>query len=135
MHARADSGRAGRGIAGQPAVAACRAVCLAPRSSPAFLAGSIGDRGAQLVTCGALLLSAVLGILLFRDILATERSARHSAGELDRRRRRRCRLVAPARHPERRHDRRRDRRLVDGSRLFDRLHGTRIRRSRASWPI
>src|SRR5262249_3902856 len=32
----------------------------------------IGDRGAQLVTCGALLLSAVLGILVFRDILASE---------------------------------------------------------------
>jgi NADH-quinone oxidoreductase subunit L len=29
----------------------------------------IGDRGAQLVTCGALCLSAVLGILLFQDIL------------------------------------------------------------------
>jgi NADH-quinone oxidoreductase subunit L len=29
----------------------------------------IGDRGAQLVTCGALCLSAVLGILLFQDIM------------------------------------------------------------------
>ncbi|TMJ56934.1 MAG: NADH-quinone oxidoreductase subunit L, partial [Alphaproteobacteria bacterium] len=34
----------------------------------------IGDRGAQLVSCGALLLSAVLGIFLFRDILASEGS-------------------------------------------------------------
>jgi NADH-quinone oxidoreductase subunit L len=37
-----------------------------------FFGRVIGDRGAQLVTCGALLLSAVLGILLFRDILAAE---------------------------------------------------------------
>src|SRR5204863_123478 len=33
---------------------------------------AIGDRGSQLVTCGALLLSAVLGIFLFRDILASD---------------------------------------------------------------
>jgi NADH-quinone oxidoreductase subunit L len=37
-----------------------------------FFGRVIGDRGAQLVTCGALLLSAVLGLLLFRDILAAE---------------------------------------------------------------
>ena len=37
-----------------------------------FFGRVIGDRGAQLVTCGALLLSAALGILLFRDILASE---------------------------------------------------------------
>jgi NADH-quinone oxidoreductase subunit L len=37
-----------------------------------FFGRAIGDRGAQLVTCGALLLSAVLGILLFRDILASD---------------------------------------------------------------
>jgi NADH-quinone oxidoreductase subunit L len=37
-----------------------------------FFGRTIGDRGSQLVTCGALLLSAVLGVLLFRDILATE---------------------------------------------------------------
>jgi NADH-quinone oxidoreductase subunit L len=37
-----------------------------------FFGRVIGDRGAQLVTCGALLLSAVFGILLFRDILASE---------------------------------------------------------------
>jgi len=37
-----------------------------------FFGRVIGDRGAQLVTCGALLLSAVLGVLLFRDILASE---------------------------------------------------------------
>jgi len=37
-----------------------------------FFGRAIGDRGSQLVTCGALLLSAALGILLFRDILATE---------------------------------------------------------------
>ena len=37
-----------------------------------FFGRAIGDRGAQLVTCGALLLSAVLGILLFRQILASE---------------------------------------------------------------
>ncbi len=35
-----------------------------------FFGRAIGDRGAQLVTCGALLLAAALGILLFRDILA-----------------------------------------------------------------
>jgi NADH-quinone oxidoreductase subunit L len=35
-----------------------------------FFGRVIGDRGAQLVTCGALLLSAVLGVLVFRDILA-----------------------------------------------------------------
>jgi NADH-quinone oxidoreductase subunit L len=39
-----------------------------------FFGRVIGDRGAQLVTCGALLLSAVLGIFLFRDILASEGS-------------------------------------------------------------
>jgi NADH-quinone oxidoreductase subunit L len=37
-----------------------------------FFGRVIGDRAAQLVTCGALLLSAVLGIILFRDILASE---------------------------------------------------------------
>jgi NADH-quinone oxidoreductase subunit L len=37
-----------------------------------FFGRAIGDRGAQLVTCGALLLAAALGILLFRDILATD---------------------------------------------------------------
>ncbi len=37
-----------------------------------FFGRVIGDRGAQLVTCGALLLSAVLGLFLFRDILAAE---------------------------------------------------------------
>jgi NADH-quinone oxidoreductase subunit L len=37
-----------------------------------FFGRAIGDRGAQLVTCGALLLAAALGILLFRDILAQE---------------------------------------------------------------
>jgi NADH-quinone oxidoreductase subunit L len=36
-----------------------------------FFGRVIGDRSAQLVTCGALLLSAVLGVLLFRDILAS----------------------------------------------------------------
>src|SRR5947208_977113 len=36
-----------------------------------FFGRAIGDRGAQLVTCGALLLSAVLGIFLFRDSLAS----------------------------------------------------------------
>ncbi len=35
-----------------------------------FFGRAIGDRGAQIVTCGALLLSAVLGIFVFRDILA-----------------------------------------------------------------
>ena len=37
-----------------------------------FFGRVIGDRGAKLVTCGALLLSAVLGLFLFRDILAAE---------------------------------------------------------------
>jgi NADH-quinone oxidoreductase subunit L len=37
-----------------------------------FFGRVIGDRGAQLVTCGALLLSAVLGLFLFRNILAAE---------------------------------------------------------------
>jgi len=37
-----------------------------------FFGRAIGDRGAQLVTCGALLLSMALGILLFRDILAQD---------------------------------------------------------------
>jgi len=37
-----------------------------------FFGRVIGDRGAQLVTCGALLLSAVLGLFLFRDILASD---------------------------------------------------------------
>jgi NADH-quinone oxidoreductase subunit L len=37
-----------------------------------FFGRVIGDRGAQLVTCGALLLSAVLGILLFHDILTSD---------------------------------------------------------------
>ncbi len=35
-----------------------------------FFGRAIGDRGAQLVTCGALLIAAALGVLLFRDILA-----------------------------------------------------------------
>ena len=35
-----------------------------------FFGRAIGDRGSQVVTCGALLLSAVLGIAVFRDILA-----------------------------------------------------------------
>ena len=35
-----------------------------------FFGRAIGDRGSQVVTCGALLLSAVLGIVLFRDILS-----------------------------------------------------------------
>ena len=34
-----------------------------------FFGRAIGDRGSQIVTCGALLLSAALGILVFRDIL------------------------------------------------------------------
>jgi NADH-quinone oxidoreductase subunit L len=37
-----------------------------------FFGRAIGARGSQLITCGALLLSAVLGIFLFREILATE---------------------------------------------------------------
>jgi NADH-quinone oxidoreductase subunit L len=37
-----------------------------------FFGRVIGDRGAQLVTCGALLLSAVLGIPLFLDILGSD---------------------------------------------------------------
>ena len=39
-----------------------------------FFGRAIGDRGSQLISCGALLLSAVLGLLLFRDILATEQA-------------------------------------------------------------
>jgi NADH-quinone oxidoreductase subunit L len=35
-----------------------------------FFGRAIGDRGSQVVTCGALLVSAALGILVFRDILA-----------------------------------------------------------------
>ena len=35
-----------------------------------FFGRAIGDRGSQVVTCGALLISAVLGIIVFRDILA-----------------------------------------------------------------
>jgi NADH-quinone oxidoreductase subunit L len=42
----------------------------------AFVAGffgrAIGDRGAQLLTCGLMLLSAVLGILVFRDIMGQQ---------------------------------------------------------------
>src|ERR1700737_185244 len=37
-----------------------------------FFGRVIGDRGAQLGSCRALLLSAVLGLFLFRDILAAE---------------------------------------------------------------
>ena len=37
-----------------------------------FFGWAFGNRGSQLITCGALLLSAVLGVFLFRDILATE---------------------------------------------------------------
>ena len=36
-----------------------------------FFGRAIGDRGSQLVTCGALLISAALGIFVFRDILAS----------------------------------------------------------------
>ncbi|HTZ34403.1 MAG TPA: NADH-quinone oxidoreductase subunit L [Stellaceae bacterium] len=42
-----------------------------------FFGRVIGDRGAQLVTCGALLLSALFGILVFRDIMG------HSAPQID----------------------------------------------------
>jgi len=35
-----------------------------------FFGRALGDRGSQVVTCGALLLSAALGLLVFRDILA-----------------------------------------------------------------
>ncbi len=35
-----------------------------------FFGRAIGDRGSQLVTCAALLLSAALGIIVFRDILS-----------------------------------------------------------------
>ena len=42
-----------------------------------FFGRAIGDRGSQVVTCGALLISAALGIVLFRDILAA-RSRRSS---------------------------------------------------------
>ncbi|HXP05186.1 MAG TPA: hypothetical protein VN808_13780 [Stellaceae bacterium] len=34
-----------------------------------FFGRVIGDRGAQIVTCGALVLSAIFGILVFRDIM------------------------------------------------------------------
>ncbi|HEX5321978.1 MAG TPA: NADH-quinone oxidoreductase subunit L [Stellaceae bacterium] len=34
-----------------------------------FFGKALGDRGAQIVTCGALLVSAILGLLLFRTIL------------------------------------------------------------------
>ena len=54
---------------------------------------------------------------------------------VDRRRRGRRLLVDPARYPERGDDPRRHRRVVDGPCLFDRLHGARTSRSRASWPI
>src|SRR6266566_3064687 len=37
-----------------------------------FFGRAIGNRGSQLITCGALLLAAVLGVLLFRDILSSE---------------------------------------------------------------
>jgi NADH-quinone oxidoreductase subunit L len=37
-----------------------------------FFGRVIGDRGSQLITCGALLLSAVLGGFLFRDILSAD---------------------------------------------------------------
>ncbi|MGE0257964.1 MAG: NADH-quinone oxidoreductase subunit L [Alphaproteobacteria bacterium] len=37
-----------------------------------FFGRAIGDRGSQLVTCGAMLISMVLGILLFTSILATD---------------------------------------------------------------
>jgi NADH-quinone oxidoreductase subunit L len=37
-----------------------------------FFGRAIGDRGSQLITCGALLLSAMLGYFLFRDILTAE---------------------------------------------------------------
>src|ERR1044071_8719408 len=45
---------------------------LAAAAIAGFFGRVIGDRGAQLVTCGALLASMVLGILLFRDILGHE---------------------------------------------------------------
>jgi NADH-quinone oxidoreductase subunit L len=37
-----------------------------------FFGRALGDRGSQLITCGALLLSAVLGVFVFRDILDAE---------------------------------------------------------------
>ena len=35
-----------------------------------FFGRALGDRGSQVVTCGALLIAAALGILVFRDTLA-----------------------------------------------------------------
>jgi NADH-quinone oxidoreductase subunit L len=36
-----------------------------------FFGRAIGDRGSQMISCGALLLSAALGVALFRDIMAS----------------------------------------------------------------
>ncbi|MBV9554881.1 MAG: NADH-quinone oxidoreductase subunit L, partial [Alphaproteobacteria bacterium] len=35
-----------------------------------FFGRAVGDRGAQLVTCGALVLSAIFGVVVFRDVMA-----------------------------------------------------------------
>jgi hypothetical protein len=90
-----------------------------------FFGRVIGDRGAQIVTCGALLLSAAFGILVFRDImgqsapqietLATGFPPAPPEGSMSPGR---C-----ARYAVGRDDPRRDHRLVDGPHLFDRLHG------------
>jgi len=37
-----------------------------------FFGRAIGDRGAQLITCGAMVLAAILGILVFRDIMGQD---------------------------------------------------------------
>ena len=37
-----------------------------------FFGRAVGDRGSQVITCGALLAAAALGIVVFRDILAMQ---------------------------------------------------------------
>ena len=88
-----------------------------------FFGRAIGDRGSQLVTCGALLVSAVLGIVVFRDILAAPGPQIIPlfqwivAGGVDVTWSIRLDTLSGGDDPRRHH------RLVDGPCLFDRLHG------------
>ena len=88
-----------------------------------FFGRAIGFRGSQLVTCGAMLVSMALGILLFTSILTAEEpqiiplATWIRAGGVD------VDWALKARHAVRCDDPRRDHRLGDGPRLFDRVHG------------
>ena len=103
-----------------------------------FSAASIGDRPAQIVTCGALLIAAALAIFVFlRHRLSGRRTRKLvvpiatwiAAGGVDVDWSLRVDTLTGGHDPGRHH------RVVDGPCLLGRLHGGRPAASRASWPI